>query len=187
MSQSLSRELKEIQDELQSKNVSKKIYAIHKVISYMNMGKNVSSIFFSVIKCLEIPNIEIKKLVYLYITQYSQELPEEAMMSINSFIRDARDKNNSLVRSMALRTMGYLRVKGLNEYLITPITEALKDKDDYVKKTAVMTVCKIYEVDPELIEKSEIIKILAGILMTSNNAMVISNTITALSEIESRR
>lgn len=34
----------------------------------MNMGKNVSALFFEVMKCLEIPNAEIKKLVYLYIT-----------------------------------------------------------------------------------------------------------------------
>lgn len=71
----LSRELQEIQQELTSSNTSKKIYAIHKVIQYMNMGKNVSGLFFSVMKCLEIPNTEIKKLVYLYITQYSQDLP----------------------------------------------------------------------------------------------------------------
>lgn len=187
MSQPLSRELKEIQEELQSKTVSKKIYAIHKVISCMNMGKNVSGLFFSVIKCLEIPNAEIKKLVYLYITQHAQELPEEAMMSINCFVRDARDKSNSLVRAMAIRTMGYLRVKELSEYLITPLIEALKDDDAYVKKTAVMAVPKLYEANPDLMEKSGIIEALVDILKTSKNATVISNTIIALNEIEIKR
>ena len=95
----------------------------------MNMGKNVSALFFSVMKCLEIPNAEIKKLVYLYITQYSQELPDEAIMVVNSFVNDARDKKNSIVRAMALRTMGCLRVKELNEYLILPLKEALLDDD----------------------------------------------------------
>lgn len=89
MSEGLSRELKEIQLELQSSKTSKKVSALHKVISFMNMGKNVSALFFSVMKCLELPNAEIKKLVYLYITQYSQDLPKEAIMVVNSFVNDA--------------------------------------------------------------------------------------------------
>lgn len=39
-------------------------------------------------------------------------------MVVNSFVRDARDKRNPVVRAMALRTMGCLRVRDLNEYLI---------------------------------------------------------------------
>ena len=184
MSVTLSRELKEIQLELQSSNTNKKIYAIHKVISYMNMGKNVSGLFFSVMKCLEIrDNVEIKKLVYLYITQYSQELPDEAIMCVNSFIRDARDKRNPMVRAMALRTMGCLRVKNLNEYLVSPLNEALLDDDIYVKKTAVMTVSKIYDLNPELVEKSGMLENLLKILKTNKNPIVISNTLLALSEI----
>ena len=53
-------------------------------------------------------------------------------MVVNSFINDARDKRNSIVRAMALRTMGCLRVKDLNEYLILPLKEALLDDDAYV-------------------------------------------------------
>ena len=48
-------------------------------------------------------------------------------MVVNSFVRDAKDKRNSMVRAMALRTMGCLRVKELNEYLISPLKEAIKD------------------------------------------------------------
>ncbi len=184
MSVSLSRELREIQLELQSSHTKKKIYAIHKVISYMNMGKDVSGLFFSVMKCLEISNVEIKKLVYLYITQYSQELPEETIMCVNSFVRDAMDKRNSLVRAMAIRTMGCLRVKELNENFVLPLNEALSDEDAYVKKIAVMTVAKIYEINPEMIENAGIIDKLIAILRSSTNPVILSNTLIAISEIE---
>lgn len=53
-------------------------------------------------------------------------------MVVNSFVNDARDKRNPMVRAMALRTMGCLRVKELNEYLIMPLKEALTDDDSYV-------------------------------------------------------
>ena len=53
-------------------------------------------------------------------------------MVVNSFINDARDKRNSMVRAMALRTMGCLWVKELNEYLISPLKEAISEEDPYV-------------------------------------------------------
>lgn len=78
-------------------------------------------------------------------------------MCVNSFIKDARDKSNSIVRGMAIRTMGCLRVKDLNEYLIAPIIEALNDKDSYVKKVALLTIPKINEMSPEIIKKNNIV------------------------------
>lgn len=184
---SLTRELKEIEEELNSKSTSKKIQAIHKVISHMNMGKNVSTLFFSVMKCLEIQNAEIKKLVYLYITQYSQEFPQETIMSVNSFINDAKDRSNSIVRAMAIRTMGCLRVRDLNEYLVQPLLLALSDDDSYVKKTAVMAVLKINEVSPDIVQNSKIIPKLVSILENDKNPYVIANTLLALYEIEQQK
>ena len=187
MSATLSRELKDVREDLQARTSSRKIRGIQQVIIFMNMGKNVSSLFFDVMKCLEIQNAEIKKLVYLYITQYAQEHPQEAMMSVNSFVKDAKDRNNSLVRAMAIRTMGCLRVQDLNEYLLAPVIDALSDKDTYVKKIAVMTVPKIFDLSPDIILKNGVIEKMAEILKTDDNAYVIANTILALHEIERGR
>jgi AP-1 complex subunit beta-1 len=181
---SLSRELKEIQEDLNSKKASKKIKAIKKVISYMNLGKNVSSLFFSVMRCLEFNNIEIKKLVYLYIAQYSRDLPEGAIMAINSFIRDVKDQRNSMVRAVAVRTMGCIRVKELNEYLVEPLKKVLEDKDSYVKKTALLTVPKMFEVTPELIKKNGIIELMQKVIKEEKNPVVFAAALDALKEIE---
>jgi len=45
---------------------------VKKVIAYMTVGKDVSGLFQSVIKCLEYNDIELKKLIYLYIVNYSR-------------------------------------------------------------------------------------------------------------------
>ena len=180
----LSRELKEIQEDLNSKKTSKKIKAIKKVISYMNLGKNVSSLFFSVMRCLQFNNIEIKKLVYLYIAQYSRDLPEGAIMAINSFIQDVKDKHNSMVRAVAVRAMGCIRVKELNEYLIDPLKHVLDDKDSYVKKTALLTVPKMFEVTPELIKKNGIIDMVQKVVKEEKNPVVFAAALDALKEIE---
>lgn len=105
-------------------------------------------------------------------------------MCVNSFQKDARDKSNSIVRAMAIRTMGCLRVKDLNEYLIAPLLEALSDDDSYVKKVALMTVPKINELSPGLVQKSGILTKMQQIVKGDINAYVVANALSALSEIE---
>jgi len=79
--------------------------------------------------------------------------------------------------------MGCLRVSKLNEYLMEPLKEALSDEDPYVKKTAVLTIPKVYEINRKIIEDNHIIKKLQKMLAKEDNAYVISNLVMALVEI----
>ena len=86
--------------------------------------------------------------------------------------------------------MGCLRVKELNEYLINPLldgssiaNQGLKDSHSYVRKTAVMCVPKIYEITPELVDRSDMIQILKDIVEKDSNAQVVANTIQSLVEL----
>ena len=63
-------------------------------------------------------------------------------MSINLFMKDTFNKSNPIIRALAVRTMGCLRVSGLNEYLMKPLANTLNDDDPYVRKTAVLCVPK---------------------------------------------
>jgi hypothetical protein len=83
----LRGELRILYDELNSRNAETKKDALKKVIVYMSVGKDVSAIFQSVIKCIELPDIEIKKLIYLYIINYSRTHPNDAIMIIHQFIK----------------------------------------------------------------------------------------------------
>ena len=80
--------------------------------------------------------------------------------------------------------MGCLRVTQLNEYLITPLKEGLKDTNPYVRKTAVMCVPKVFEISPELIEREKIIPMLQDLFNKDDNMIVLGNTIQALNEIQ---
>ena len=180
-------ELEELRQELSSKSNEKKAEAIRKIIGYMNVGRDVSSLFFPVTRCLELGSLEIKKLVYLYIIHYSRTRPGDSIMVIASFVKDAKDRSSAVIRALAVRTMGCLRVFELCQYLIDPLSKALEDKDAYVKKNAVMCVPKVYELAPKLIEDNNILGKLTRILETDKNGLVISNTIIALSEINNIR
>lgn len=65
-------------------------------------------------------------------------------MSIALFRKDAANKSNPIIRALAVRTMSSLRVPNLTEYLVEPLKAALNDSDPYVRKTAVLSVPKLF-------------------------------------------
>lgn len=83
--------------------------------------------------------------------------------------------------------MGCLRVSDLCSYLIEPLSKTLQDTDAYVRKNAVMCVPKVYEIDPNLVEKNNLITVMKTILEKDKNPIVIANTITSLAEINTLR
>ena len=104
-------------------------------------------------------------------------------MVINLFRKDAHKKENPLLRALAVRSFGCLRVPKLNEYLIEPLKEALLDDDAYVRKTAVLCLPKVYECTPELTNQSGLIEIMLNLLHKEGNALVLANLVCALHEI----
>ena len=125
--------------------------AVKKVIAAMTVGKDVSALFTDVVKSMQTPDVELKKLIYLYIINYARSQPDKAILVVNTFQKDARDPS-PLVRALAIRTMGCIRVDRITEYLTEPLRAALKDKDPYVRKTAAVCVAKLYDINPELVE-----------------------------------
>lgn len=117
----------------------------------------------------------MKKLIYLYIVNYSRQKPDDAIMVIQNFRRDVRKSENPLVRVLAIRTFGCLRVPKLNEYLIEPLKDCLNDEEPYVRKTAVLCVAKVYEVSPELC--GPLVEMMQKLVSKESNALVLANLV----------
>ncbi len=94
----------------------------------MTVGKDVSGLFTDVLNCVQTGNIELKKLVYLYLINYAKSQPELTLLAVNTFVKDANDPN-PLIRALAVRTMGCIRVDRITEYLCEPLGRALRDED----------------------------------------------------------
>lgn len=152
----------------------------------MTVGKDVSMLFTQVLKCVETEDLELKKLVYLYIINYAKAQPDLALMAINTFRKDSTEKVNPLVRSLAVRTMGCIGIEEMLEYLLGPLGDAMNDEDAYVRKTAAMCVAKVYEINPEKIEDLGLLDRLKGMLF-DGNGMVVSNAVAAISEISNSK
>ncbi|KFV77411.1 AP-1 complex subunit beta-1, partial [Dryobates pubescens] len=128
-------EIFELKAELNSDKKEKKKEAVKKVIASMTVGKDVSALFPDVVNCMQTDNLELKKLVYLYLMNYAKSQPDMAIMAVNTFVKDCEDPN-PLIRALAVRTMGCIRVDKITEYLCEPLRKCLKDEDPYVRKTA---------------------------------------------------
>ena len=46
-----------------------------------------SALFPDVINCMQTDNLELKKLVYLYLMNYAKSQPDMAIMAVNTFAR----------------------------------------------------------------------------------------------------
>ena len=174
-------EIHELREQLRHPKPEKQRDAIKKVIAAMTVGKDVSSLFADVVNCMQTGSVELKKLVYLYLMNYAKTNPDLAILAVNTFRRDANDRN-PLIRALAVRTMGCIRVEKITEYLCEPLRRSLKDEDPYVRKTAAVCVAKLYDINPELAEDQGFIDTLRG-LIGDANPTVVANAVAALAEI----
>uniref|UniRef100_A0A669DL14 AP complex subunit beta n=1 Tax=Oreochromis niloticus TaxID=8128 RepID=A0A669DL14_ORENI len=81
-------EIFELKAELNNEKKEKRKEAVKKVIAAMTVGKDVSSLFPDVVNCMQTDNLELKKLVYLYLMNYAKSQPDMAIMAVNSFVKD---------------------------------------------------------------------------------------------------
>jgi vesicle coat complex subunit len=80
-------ELAELKADLQGDNKVRKKDAVKKIIANMTVGKDVSSLFPDVINCMQTDNLELKKLVYLYLMNYAKSQPDLAILAVNTFAK----------------------------------------------------------------------------------------------------
>ena len=174
-------EIHELKEELHTNDKTKQKEAVKKVIAAMTVGKDVSMLFPDVCNCMQTPNIELKKLVYLYLINYAKSQPDLAIMAVNTFVKDASD-GNPLIRALAVRTMGCIRVQQITEYLTTPLLKCLRDEDPYVRKTAAICVVKLFDINPELVQEQGFLELVMN-LVSDQNPSVVANAVACLSEI----
>ena len=174
-------EIHELKEELHNPKVDKKKDAVKKVIAAMTVGKDVSSLFPDVLNCMQTGLIDLKKLVYLYLINYAKSSPDMAILAVNTFRKDANDPN-PLIRALAIRTMGCIRVDKITEYLCDPLRRACKDDDPYVRKTAAICVAKLFDINPSLAEEQGFLELLKELIVDSNPS-VVANAVASMLEV----
>ena len=172
----------ELQEALNSMKLSRQKDSMKQIIASMTIGKDVSKLFPDVVKLIRTKNIELKKLVYLYLINYARVKPDLIFLAVAAFHSDAKEGATPLIRGLAIRTMGCIRVPEIVSYLCETLSYCIKDKDAYVRKTAAMCVSKLYQTSPQQVRENGFINILHECL-EDENPIVVANAMSALSEI----
>ncbi|KAI0701216.1 adaptin N terminal region-domain-containing protein [Cytidiella melzeri] len=147
--------LKHIRKQLDSTSDRDKLDAMKRLIALISKGRNVSEFFAQVVKNVASHNLEIRKLVYIYLLRYAEHEPDLALLSINTFQKDLSD-SNPLIRAMALRVLSGIKVPMIGSIVVLAIKKCATDISPYVRKAAALAVIQCYSLEsnnqPELIE-----------------------------------
>eukprot|EP00300_Choanocystis_sp_HF-7_P040041 c6447_g1_i1.p1 GENE.c6447_g1_i1~~c6447_g1_i1.p1 ORF type:complete len:738 (-),score=203.98 c6447_g1_i1:33-2246(-) len=166
------------------KDPLKKKDVLKRVVLSMTMGIDMSELFPDMIMCCRTKDVVQKKMIYLYITNYAHAdgNRETALLAVNTLQSDCRDED-PMIRGLALRTLCSLRVGNLMEYLMRNVKAGLVDHNAYVRRTAVLGLLKMHEMDPDAINKPEFIEKLYD-MIRDRDPQVVVNAINALDEIK---
>ncbi|KAL7112143.1 hypothetical protein ACP275_05G133700 [Erythranthe tilingii] len=153
-----------------------------KVISYMTIGIDVSSVFSEMVMCSATSDIVLKKMCYLYVGNYAKHNPDLALLTINFLQRDCKDED-PMIRGLALRSLCSLGVANLVEYLVGPLNNGLKDGNSYVRMVAAVGVLKLYHISVSTCLDADFPDLLKHLMLKDKDAQVVANCLTSLQEI----
>ncbi|KAK8660000.1 hypothetical protein V6N13_050936 [Hibiscus sabdariffa] len=153
-----------------------------KVISYMTIGIDVSSLFGEMVMCSTTSDIVLKKMCYLYVGNYAKVNPDLALLTINFLQRDCHDQD-PMIRGLALRSLCSLRVANLVEYLVGPLGSGLKDSNSYVRMVAVIGVLKLYHISASTCVDADFPSTLKHLMLNDSDTQVVANCLSSLQEI----
>lgn len=164
---------------LDSTKDSLKLDAMKRIIGMMADGRDMSDLFAAVVKNVVSKNVEVKKLVYLYLVRYAEEQQDLALLSISTFQKGLKDPNQ-LIRGSALRVLSSIRVPVIAPIMMLAIKEGVADMSPYVRKTAAHAIPKLHSLDPE--QKDCLIEVIEK-LLKDKTTLVAGSAVMAFEDV----
>ncbi|XP_068158278.1 LOW QUALITY PROTEIN: AP-3 complex subunit beta-2 [Drosophila tropicalis] len=177
--QSDGRKHDDLKQMLDSNKDGLKLEAMKRIIGMIARGRDASDLFPAVVKNVVSKNIEVKKLVYVYLVRYAEEQQDLALLSISTFQRALKDPNQ-LIRASALRVLSSIRVNMIVPIVMLAIRDSSADLSAYVRKTAAHAIPKLYSLDAE--QKDELVMVIEK-LLSDRTTLVVGSAVMAFDEV----
>lgn len=137
------------------------------------------TLFPHIVKNISSENAELKKLIHLYLANFSDQEPDLALLAVSTLQKSLKIPN-PLIRASALKTLTSMRLNILSAILMTTIKNSVNDMSPYVRKTVAHSIIKLYRLEPsfeeELIEPIER-------LLKDKNSIVISSALATFEAV----
>ncbi|UKK00625.2 hypothetical protein MACK_000699 [Theileria orientalis] len=117
---------------------------LKRLIGTMTMGIDLSSLYTDVVMVSQTDDPVQKKMIYLYLSNYSMNNPDLAVLAINTLLKDI-ESVDPVIRSLALRNLSSFGTNLSNEYATVSVLKKMFDPSDSVKRTAIIGSIRIYK------------------------------------------
>eukprot|EP00282_Hemiselmis_andersenii_P016122 CAMPEP_0114118816 /NCGR_PEP_ID=MMETSP0043_2-20121206/5780_1 /TAXON_ID=464988 /ORGANISM="Hemiselmis andersenii, Strain CCMP644" /LENGTH=599 /DNA_ID=CAMNT_0001211323 /DNA_START=18 /DNA_END=1814 /DNA_ORIENTATION=+ len=174
-----------LRDSSVDKDPKQKRLVMERVVGYMTLGIDMSPLFTEMTMATATRDLVQKKMAYLYLSNYASLQADLALLVINTLQKDARDED-PMVRGLALRCLCSLHVNNLLEYIVEPVIKGLGDASPYVRKSAVMCVLRLRELDSQVIVERRLVEKVYSMLKDKDQ-QVLANSIHVLLALQGER
>lgn len=142
-------------------------------------GRDVSHMFPAVVKNVVCEDLEVKKLVYIFLEHYAEKEQDAALLSVGTFQKTLSD-SNQLIRAMALRVLSSIRVPIISQVVAAAIKTCCSDPSPYVRKAAAHAIPKLYSVAPDTKEELEE---MVATLLNDSSTLVLGSAVHAFNVV----
>ncbi|KAK8900613.1 hypothetical protein M9Y10_002942 [Tritrichomonas musculus] len=177
------QELSEAARSLSSNDTRTKLNNMRQIIHFFGKGYNCVAAERQVTKVDPRDNVSLRRFRNIMNVSYSSE---DSKSDIISTILSDFENKDPLIKSIAVRQAGFFSTKETASTLIPIILKASQLDDSYIRKTAALSILRVYQNDPVLIPQYNLDLTLHS-LLDDQNPNVLSNAISAISEINTLR
>jgi AP-3 complex subunit beta len=168
---SVAPKVDDLRRSLNSESLHDKRDAMKRIVAQMCKGGDMRHFFTDVVKNIHVPSIELRKLIYLFIVYYSENCPDETLLSISAFQKDLVDPSMH-VRALALRMLAALRIPAIQPVVMVAVRKCADDFAPVVRKTAALALVQMHSVARQDLDQDGVHKLLRTLLSDRNPDVV---------------
>lgn len=164
-----------------SKPINRIKIVLRKLLANVILNNHeMATLMKDVIPLMKLDDLEIRKICCDYVVNCAH-LSADVQQAV-PFLQRFKDEHSPLLRALAIKTMSSINLSAFLDLSFASVKRALRDKDPYVRRSAVYAIARMHQHDPARTERESLVDELND-LLHDNDLVVISDALAALSAI----
>ncbi|KAG5418248.1 hypothetical protein I9W82_003776 [Candida metapsilosis] len=164
-----------------SKPINRIKIVLRKLLANVILNNHeMATLMKDVIPLMKLDDLEIRKICCDYVVNCAH-LSADVQQAV-PFLQRFKDEHSPLLRALAIKSMSSINHPAFLDLSFASVKRALRDKDPYVRRSAVYAIARMHQHDPARTERESLVDELND-LLHDNDSVVISDALAALSAI----